>query len=225
MTTPDPTASPVQAEATLPLAAPAFVAGPLVMLAGRVLLDPLGDADWDKTLSAVAAHRGRSDAGWLLAFLGCALLAYGSIALVQRLAVRGARAAPTVLGLLLPLGWTACAAICVAGLAMGTSAVRPERETMVAWQEAMSSSTSVALLFFVTVVAGFGYLWLALALARRGVLGRGSAALIGLGGLTTLVTMPGPVKPALIVTATLLAAGHALAVRPSDAATPPTART
>ena len=42
--------------------------------------------------------------------------------------------------------------------------------------------------------------------------------LIGLGGVATLLTMPGPAKPLLVVAALLLAAGHVLARTPAGGA-------
>jgi|JI7StandDraft_1071085.scaffolds.fasta_scaffold193959_1 hypothetical protein len=186
----------------------AFLAGPAVLVVGRLLLEPLGDADWDRTLTDVASHRGRSDTGWLLAILGCGLMALGSRSYVRLIVRRGRSVSAAVLSLLVPLGWVACGAICVAGLAMSASAVRPERATMVAWQESMNSSASVAVLFAVTALAGLGYLWLAVELVRRKAVGTSAAGLIGVGGLSTLVTMPGPVKPVLVAASVLLAAGH-----------------
>jgi hypothetical protein len=185
-----------------------FLAGPAVLVVGRLLLEPLGDADWDRTLTDAASHRGRSDTGWLLAILGCGLMALGSGSYVRLIARRGRSVSAAVLSLLVPLGWVACGAICVAGLAMSASAVRPERATMIAWQESMNSSASVAVLFAFTALAGLGYLWLAVELVRRTAVGTSAAVLIGLGGLSTLVTMPGPVKPVLVAASVLLAAGH-----------------
>ena len=190
-----------------------FLAAPAILTFARLLLEPLGDADWDRTLSNVAAHRGRSDAGWLLSILGCALMAGSSGVYVRPLIHRGRRIVAVALSLLVSLGWTACGAICVAGLAMGASAERPERETMIAWQESMNSSASVAILFASTMLAGLGYLWLAIELARRTTVRKSAAILVGLGGMSTLVTMPGPVKPVLVAASLLLAAGHWLASR------------
>jgi hypothetical protein len=192
----------------------AFFAGPVVLVVARLLLEPLGDADWDRTLTDVASHRGRSDAGWLLAILGCGLMSLGSGGYVRLIGRRRRHVGATVLSLLVPLGWVACGAICVAGLAMSASAVRPERPTMIAWQESMNSSTSVAVLFAVTMLAGLGYLWLAVEFVRGRVVGTSAAVLIGLGGMSTLVTMPGPVKPVLVAASALLAVGHWLALRP-----------
>lgn len=84
---------------------------------------------------------------------------------------------------------------------------------MIVWQESMNSSASVAILFASTMLAGLGYLWLAIELARRTTVRKSVAILVGLGGMSTLVTMPGPVKPVLVAASLLLAAGHWLASR------------
>ena len=209
-----------QPEASSPLPRAVFFAGPAVLVVARLLLEPLGDADWDRTLTEVASHRARSDAGWLLAILGCGLMSLGSGSYMRLIGRRGRHVGATVLSLLVPLGWAACGGICVAGLAMSASAVRPERETMIVWQESMNSSASIAVLFAVTMLAGLGYLWLATELVRGKVIGTSAAVLIGLGGVSTLVTMPGPVRSVLVAASVLLAVGHWLALRPRVSPSP-----
>ena len=116
-----------QPEASSPLPRAVFFAGPAVLVVARLLLEPLGDADWDRTLTDVASHRARSDAGWLLAILGCGLMSLGSGSYMR---------------------------------------------------------------------------------------------LIGLGGVSTLVTMPGPVRSVLVAASVLLAVGHWLALRPRVSPSP-----
>ena len=63
------------------------------------------------------------------------------------------------------------------------------------------------------VLAAVGYVVLAVGLARSGLVGKGVAVLVGLGGVGTLLTMPGPLKPLLVFAALVLLAGQALVVR------------
>ena len=63
------------------------------------------------------------------------------------------------------------------------------------------------------VFAAVGYVVLAVGLARSGVVGKGVAVLVALGGVGTLLTMPGPMKVLLVLAALVLLAGQALVVR------------
>ena len=49
-----------------------------------------------------------------------------------------------------------------------------------------------AFAFLLCVLAAVGYIVLAVGLARSGTVGKGAALLVGLGGVATLLTMPGP---------------------------------
>jgi hypothetical protein len=72
-----------------------------------------------------------------------------------------------------------------------------------------------ALVFLMCVLGTVGYVVLAAGLLRAQVVGRSVAALIAVGGGATLLTMPGPLKALLVLTALVLLAGHVLVVRSS----------
>jgi len=73
----------------------------------------------------------------------------------------------------------------------------------------------MGVMFLLAIGAMVGYIVLAVALAKASIVSKGAAVLIGLGGVSTIITMGGPVTLLLVLTALLLAAGHALAVRGS----------
>jgi hypothetical protein len=183
------------------------------MVVGRVLLVPLGDEDWGGTLHEVAEHRVRSDIGWLLRLVACGLLANGAVILARRVQHAGYPIRAAVLSMVLSLGWAACAALCVAGVSMGVASARDDRQSMIDFQREMAASPGIMVIFALATVAGLAYVALAVMAARAHVITTASAVLLGLGGLLTLPSTPGPVTPLLIGSAGVLFAGHLLALR------------
>jgi hypothetical protein len=70
-----------------------------------------------------------------------------------------------------------------------------------------------AFIFLLCVLAAVGYVVLAIGLARAHIINKTAAVLVGLGGAGTLLTMPGPMKPLLVLTALLLLAAQVLVIR------------
>ena len=188
-----------------------LILAPLVMALGRVLLVPFDDQAWDKTLSNMAAHQGRSDFGWILAVVASGLLATTAAILANQLRGRRARTA-TFAVIATAVGWSGTAGIAVGGLFMSSMAKAPDRAAQVQILKDFNDGNS-AFVFLLCAIAAIGYVALAIGLARSKVTSKGAAILIGLGGATTLLTMPGPLTPLLVATALVLAAGHSLAVR------------
>jgi hypothetical protein len=189
-----------------------LIAAPLIMAGGRALLVPFDDQGWDSVLNQMAAHQGRSDAGWLLALAACGLLATTAAVLAGRLRRGGRGRSAAFVVVSTALGWAGTAAICGGGLMMSVAAKAPDRTVQVQILKDFNNGIS-GLIYLLCAIAAVGYVVLAVGLARGHVVSAGAAVLIGLGGATTLLTMPGPMKVLLVATALLLAAGHALAIR------------
>jgi hypothetical protein len=189
-----------------------LIVAPLLMALGRVLLVPFEDDDWNAVLTDMAAHRGRSDAGWLLALAASGLLAITAAILAAQLRTRRQKSAVFAL-VTTALGWAGTAAICGGAHLMSAMAKATDRDAQVQIIKEFNDGTATGMVFLVSVIAAVGYVVLAVGLARAQVTSKGAAVLIGLGGVTTLLTMAGPLTPLLVATALLLAAGHGLALR------------
>ncbi|MEO6205623.1 MAG: hypothetical protein ABIO67_09610 [Mycobacteriales bacterium] len=190
-----------------------MIGAPLLMVMGRVLLVPFDDQDWPKVLNAMSAHQGRSDAGWLLSLAASGLLGVTAVVLAQRLRAAGRSLSAGVVIVTAALGWAGSAAISGFGLSMSAMAQAPDRPVQVqVLKDLTSGSTNIV--FLMCVAAAVGYAVLAVGLSRAGLASKGAAILLGVGGASTLLTMPGPMQPLLVFAALLLAAGHALVTRP-----------
>jgi len=189
-----------------------LIGAPLLMAVARVLLVPLDDQDWGGTMDRMAAHTARSDLGWFLAMAASGLLAITGVLLSQRVHAAGRVRAATVSMITISLGWAACAAICVSGLLLGVIAKAADRPVQIQIQKDFNSNAA-GLPFLLCGLAAIGYVVLGVALARSGRATKGAAILVALGGAATLLTMPGPLTPLLVLTALLLAAGHVLTLR------------
>ena len=208
--TPHPISEAAGADATAPKAL--LLAAPLLMAVARALLVPFDDEDWDATMTSMAEHQGRSDAGWLLAIVACGLLAVTAVALANRLRGAGKARTATFVTITTAVGWAATAAICLGGLYLSVAAGAPDRAAQVALQEDFNEGAS-GFVFLMTAVAAVGYITLAVSLARSHLVTKGAAALLAVGGVATLLTMAGPITALLVTAALLLTAGHALAAR------------
>jgi len=108
-------------------AAVLLVGAPLVMAAGRVLLVPYDHQDWNGVLDAMAAHRGRSDGGWLLAVAASGLLSLTAALLSRRLHDSGRTGAAAFAAVTTALGWAGCAGFATAALLVSVMAGAPDR--------------------------------------------------------------------------------------------------
>lgn len=189
-----------------------LVGAPLLMLLGRVLAVPLNDQDWEGVLTQAAAHQGRSDTGWLMSLAACGLLGAGAAALVQLLRHAGRSTAAAVAGVTTALGWAGASAICTAGLVFSVLGKAEGRAQQVQVLRDLNAG-STQYVFLLCVLGAAGYAVLSVGLARAGVLARGSATALGLGGAGSLLVLPGPVPAMAVVFALLLLAGHVSAVR------------
>src|SRR3954453_16484900 len=184
-----------------------LLGAPLLMAVARVLLVPMDDQDWGGTMTSMAAHKARSDAGWILAVAACGLLAVTAGILARRLRAAGKPRSAVFAMLTITVGWAATAAICVGGLFLAVAATAPDRAAQIALQKDFNDGSS-AFVFLMCAIGAIGYIVVAVGLARGSAISKGAAVLIGLGGAATIMTMPGPLKPLLVLTALLLAAGH-----------------
>jgi hypothetical protein len=195
-----------------PTAAALLIGAPLLMALGRLLLVPFDDQGWDAVLTQAAAHQGRSDIGWLIAAAASGLLAAAALSLVSLLHNAGRTKAAAFAAVTIALGWAGSAGICAAGMLLSYQGKAPDRAVQLQVLRDVNSGHS-AYFFLLCVLAALGYVVLAVGLARSGLLSKGVATLIGLGGVGTLLTMPGPLKALLVFAALVLLAGQALAVR------------
>lgn len=195
-----------------------LVTAPVVLALGRLILVPFDDQEWNRMLSDMAAHHFRNAVGWSMALIAAALLTAAGLALVRLVPDRPRLTVPALLGV--TLGWTGTAAVASAGLAMGNMADSPERDAMVAVLTNFNEGTGNTI--FLVVLAGVvGNILLAVALARSGIASRGTAVLLGLGAVLSLIGAPGPAKPIAVTGALLLIGAHLLILRsPSQRATP-----
>ena len=195
-----------------PLLPVLLVVGPGLMAAARLLLVPIDDDDLGQSMRDMAAAHVRSDAGWLLAMASCSLLLLAGVALARRLAGAGRVRTAVVSVVLTSLGWTGCAALCLAGVVMSAAGRGPDFAAQLAVQEKLNEG-STAFVFLMVLAGCVGYVVLSVGLARAGQVSKGAAALLGIGGAGTLITMGGPIKALLVLAALLLLAGHLLSQR------------
>jgi hypothetical protein len=195
-----------------PTIAVLLIGAPVLMAVGRLLLVPFNDQGWDAQLTEAAAHQSRSDAGWLIAMAASGLLGAAALALSWVLHVAGRTRAAAFTAVTTALGWAGSAGICTGGILLSYQGKAPDRAVQVQLLRDFNGGHS-AVIFLLCVVAALGYVVLAVELARSGLVGKGVAILIGVGGVGTLLTMPGPMKSLLVLAALILLAGQALAVR------------
>ena len=195
-----------------PVAAGLLVGGPLLMAVGRLLLVPMDDQGWDAALTEAAAHQARSDAGWIIAMAAAGLIGASAFVLSSLLRQTGRPKAAVVATITTAIGWAGSAGVCTAGMLLSYQGKAPDRAVQVQLlKEANAGHTGF--IFLMCVLAAVGYVVLAVGLARAHIIKKGAAVLIALGGAGTLLTMPGPLKPLLVLAALLLLAGHALVIR------------
>lgn len=190
-----------------------LVGAPLLMAIGRGLLVPLDDQDWDGVMTSMAANQARSDAGWLIALAATGLLTVTAVLLANRLRDTGRIRMAMFATVATAFGWAASAALCASGLFLSVAAGAPDRAAQVQVQEEFVAAASSGVGFVMVVLGAIGYIVLAVGLARSGLVSKGAAVLMAVGGAATLITTPGPVTPLLVLAALLLTAGHGLAVR------------
>lgn len=187
-----------------------LAAAPVILLVGRLLLVPMDDQKWDAMLSDMASHHSRNALGWSLALVAAGLLAIGGPALVRLVPDRPRLTVPALVGV--ALGWVGSAGIATGGLVMGDMATSPERRAMVDVLTSFNEGNGNTV-FFLAVAGVLGNILLAVALARSGVASTGTAVLMGVGAVVSLVAAPGPVKAIGMAGAVLLLAGTLLLVR------------
>lgn len=198
-----------------------LVGAPTVMIVARLLLVPF-TRDWTAMLSQMAAHDKQAAAGWLLAALAAGLLAYATAHIVA-LVRPTQRVLGSIAGVLTAAGWAGVGAIAGAAVLMTQLAKDPNRPHMGAVLKAFDNAGRSNAMFALCLLGVVGFILLAIAIARSGVASSFAAILVGLGGGGTLVTMPGPHKPILVLANALLLAGYALVGRSATVTTVNTA--
>lgn len=193
-------------------AAVLLIGAPLLMAVGRLLLVPFDDQGWDAVLTQSAAHQNRSDTGWIIAMAASGLLAAAALSLARLLHLAGRTKVAAFAGVTTAIGWAGSAGICTGGLLLSYQGRASDRKVQVKLLNDFNAGHG-SLVFLLCVLAAVGYVVLAVGLARSGLIGKGVAILVALGGVGTLLTMPGPIKALLVCAALVLFAGQALVVR------------
>jgi len=183
---------------------------PVVLALGRLVLVPFDDQEWNRMLGDMAANHSRNAIGWSLTLIAAALLTAAGLALVRLVPDRPRLTVPALVGV--ALGWAGTAAVASGGLVMGDMADSPEREAMVAVLTNFNEGNGNTI-FFLVLAGVVGNILLAVALARGGVASRGTAVLLGIGAVLSLVGAPGPFKPFAVTGAILLIGAHLLILR------------
>jgi hypothetical protein len=183
---------------------------PVVLALARLILVPFDDQEWNRMLGDMAANHSRNAVGWSLALIAAALLIPAGLALVRVVPHQPRLTVPALLGV--TLGWTGTAAIASGGLIMGDMADSPEREAMVAVLTNFNEGNGNTI-FFLVLAGVVGNILLAVALARGGIASRGTAVLLAVGAVVSLVGAPGPVKPIAVTGAVLLVGANLLILR------------
>jgi len=183
---------------------------PVVLALGRLILVPFDDQEWNRMLSDMAANHSRNAVGWSMALIAAALLTAAGLALVRLVPDRPRLTVPALLGV--ALGWTGTSAVASGGLVMGDMSNSPERDAMVAVLTNFNEGNGNTI-FFLVLAGVVGNILLAVALARSGIASRGTAVLLGLGAVVSLIGAPGPVKPIAVTGAVLLIGAHLLILR------------
>jgi hypothetical protein len=189
-----------------------LIGAPALMTVGRLLLVPFDDQRWDSVLTQAAAHQGRSDVGWVIAMAASGLLGAAALSFAWVLHLVGRTKSAAFVAVTTAVGWAGCAGICAGGMLLSYQGKAPDRAVQVQLLRDFNSGHS-AFVFLLCIAAAIGYVVLGVELVRSGLVGKGVAILIGLGGVGTLLTMAGPLKALLVLVALVLVAGQALAVR------------
>lgn len=190
---------------------------PLVLAVGRLALVPYDDQEWDRVLTDMAANHSRNAIGWILTLIAAALLSAAGLALARLVPRRSRLILPAAIGV--TLGWVGTAAIATGGLIMNDMANSPERSAMVAVLTSFNEGNGNAI-FFLVLAGVLGNILLAVALARTDIVSKGTAVLLGLGAVVSLVGSPGPVKAIAVAGAVLLIGAHLLILRNPSPRTP-----
>lgn len=181
-----------------------LVAGAFVVLAARLVLVPYWD-EADVYVREVADDPARSDLGASLVVVGAMLLVNGVLVLARLVAVEHPRLAVTgaILGV---MGCVGMACVAMAALVAGQMVRLGDAEAAVAlWDRVWNSEKLWPIL---TVHLGaLGFMVLAVALFRAGVVPRAASVLVGLGGAMTMTTAAGPIRPLLIAATAIVLVG------------------
>lgn len=184
-----------------------LVAGPLPLLVGGLLLVRFDDQDWPAVLAAMAAHPARSNAGWLLAALGAALVIPPTVALARSLGDPRPRTAAAA-AVLIVLGWASVPATAALGVLMAAMSAAPDRATQADVLVGYNAGVAAGFLYLPAALGAIGYVVLAVGLARSRTVPVAAAVLVALGGAATLLVVPGPIRALLLLAVALLLAGH-----------------
>lgn len=173
------------------------------MIAARAVNVPWDDQDPDVVIAQIAADPTRSDIGALLVFFSAALVIPAVLTLIGLARTRMPRTA-LVGGTLAGLGCVAVAAVGSLSLA-GGQVVRllPEATAAQVWLPVVSHDQ----INLWHDLGGLGFVVLAVALFRSGLVPKIAAILIGIGGLATLITTGGPIRWLLMLAAAILLTG------------------
>ena len=193
-----------------------LIGAPLVLVVARFLLVPYWDEE-EVYVSQVAENPGRSDLGASLVIVGVLVLIPAALTLARLVATRSPRLS-LVGSALVTIGCVGAACVSMAALVAGQMVRLGDDEASIAlWDRVWNTHK----LWPITTVhlGAIGFIVIAVGLYRSRVVPRGAAILVGIGGATMMTTSAGPIRPLLIVAASLALVGFtwvALAAATSD---------
>ncbi len=193
-----------------------LIGAPLVLVVARFLLVPYWDEE-EVYVSQVAENPGRSDLGASLVIVGVLVLIPAALTLARLFATRSPRLS-LVGSALVTIGCVGAACVSMAALVAGQMVRLGDDEASIAlWDRVWNTHK----LWPITTVhlGAIGFIVIAVGLYRSRVVPRGAAILVGIGGATMMTTSAGPIRPLLIVAASLALVGFtwvALAATTSD---------
>jgi hypothetical protein len=186
------------------LAKVGLIAGPLAVLAARLVLVPYWD-EADVYIGEVDADPARSDLGASLVIVGAMLLVCGVLALARLVADDRPRLSATgaILGV---IGCVGMACVAMAALVAGQMVRLGDTDASVALWDRVWNSDKLWPIMTVHLGA-LGFIILAVGLFRAGVVPRAASVLVGLGGAMMMTTAAGPIRPLLIAAAVIALVG------------------
>ena len=181
---------------------------------------------WSRSTPAADRYRAKNHA---TADFGAVLLIVGSLLLIPAFIALGRIAR----GRMPKLAWagvgltvigcsamTMIATIALVGASVARFATPGTRVEL--WKKIFNTGTATATGQLMLLAGVIGCVLLAVGLYRSGQVRHAAAVLVGIGGTTTMITTPGPVRVVLIAAATVTLAGFAWVIASTQTAAQPT---
>lgn len=216
--------TPRRAAALTRTQAACLLAAPIVLIAARAVTTPFRDkGDTAGYLAAIANNHATSNVGAVLGIIGALLLIPALIGLGRIAGERMPRLAWLGAGLATigAVALTIVAMLAIIGGQVAQFASPADRVDV--WNKILNSGAGAAVGQLMLVSGVIGMVLLAVGLFRSGPVHPAAAVLLGIGGATTMLTAPGPVRVVLIAAAALTLAAFTWVFASTRAASAPQA--